>query len=104
MTKLFEELDHSHTSLGELILRRRRYVGLDAEVYEVKLGGDFLMSSLFTTSEEALGRLGVQHARRNRAAGAGRHRAAAGDRSAAGDRGGGPDVVVGGLGLGYTAA
>jgi spermidine synthase len=96
MSKLFEELDHSHTSLGELILRRRRYVGLEAEVYEVKLGDDFLMSSLFTASEEALGRLGVQHARRNRAA--------SGDRAAAGDRAAGLDVVVGGLGLGYTAA
>lgn len=84
MSKLFEELDHSHTSLGELILRRRRYVGLDAEVYEVKLADDFLMSSLFTASEEALGRLGVEHTVRT--------------------RGGGLDVVVGGLGLGYTAA
>ncbi len=96
MSKLFEELDYSHTSLGELILRRRRYVGLDAEVYEVKLGDDFLMSSLFTASEEALGRLGVQHARRNRAA--------TGNQGAGGDRSAGLDVVVGGLGLGYTAA
>ena len=96
MSKLFEELHHSHTSLGELILRRRRHVGLEAEVYEVKLGDDFLMSSLFTASEEALGRLGVQHARR--------YRAASGDRAAGGDRSADLDVVVGGLGLGYTAA
>jgi SAM-dependent methyltransferase len=93
---LFEELDHSDTSLGELILRRRRYVGLDAEVYELKLGDDFLMSSLFTASEEALGRLGVQHACRNRAGAEG---------TGADDaKNGGVDVVVGGLGLGYTAA
>ncbi len=96
MSKLFEELDHSHTSLGELILRRRRYVGLDEEVYEVKLGDDFLMSSLFTASEEALGHLGVHHARLSRAVAEG-----TGEDDA---ENGGLDVVVGGLGLGYTAA
>lgn len=84
MSRLFEELGHSQTSLGELILRRRRYIGLDRDVYEVKLGDRFLMSSLFTASEEALGRLGVERALRA--------------------RGEGVDVVVGGLGLGYTAA
>ena len=84
MSSLFEELDHAQTSLGELILRRRRYIGLDREVYEVKLGEHFLMSSLFTASEEALGRLGVEHALRT--------------------CGGELDVVVGGLGLGYTVA
>ncbi len=96
MGKLFEELDHSHTSLGELILRRRRYVGLDEEVYEVKLGEDFLMSSLFTASEEALGRLGVHHSRLSRAAAEETGEDDAEHR--------GLDVVVGGLGLGYTAA
>ena len=93
MSKLFEELDHSHTPLGELVLRRRRYIGLDAEVYEVKLADDFLMTSLFTVSETALGRLGIQHARRTRSAAEEQH--AADNRL---------DVVVGGLGLGYSAA
>jgi spermidine synthase len=85
MSSLFEEIDYRRTSLGELVLRRRRYLGLNAEVYEVKLGDYFLMSSLFTASEEALGRLGVEHALRSRSAEE-------------------LEVVVGGLGLGYTAA
>lgn len=93
MSSLFEELDHSHTPLGELILRRRRYIGLDTDVYEVRLGDDFLMSSLFTDSEEALGRLGVHHALRSR-----------GDAEPPGPEKRTLDVVVGGLGLGYTAA
>ncbi len=90
MSSLFEELDYAQTRLGELILRRRRYIGLDVEVYEVKLGNHFLMSSLFTASEEALGRLGVEHALRAKVHRTPEH--------------GGLDVVVGGLGLGYTAA
>jgi spermidine synthase len=76
----FEELDYRRTPLGELILRRRTELSLGVEVYEVKLGEAFLMSSLFTEGEVALARLAL---------------ASLGD---------GPlDVVVGGLGLGYTA-
>ena len=93
MSRRFEELDHCDTSLGELILRRRRYTGMDTDVYEVKLGDYFLMSSLFTASEEALGRLGIQYARNDRSVAAG-----------SGTDDGRLDVVVGGLGLGYTAA
>ena len=76
----FEELDFRQTRLGELILRRRRILSLGGlEVFEVKLGDAFLMSSLFHEVEVALAGLGL----------AGLH---------------GPlDVVVGGLGLGYTA-
>ena len=76
----FEELDFQPTLIGDLALRRRRVAALDdAEVYEVTLGGGFLMSSLFTVVEIALADLAL----------AGRE---------------GPlDVVVGGLGLGYTA-
>lgn len=76
----FEELDFQPTPIGDLALRRRRVAALDdAEVYEVTLGGGFLMSSLFTVVEIALADLAL----------AGRE---------------GPlDVVVGGLGLGYTA-
>lgn len=79
-TPFFEELDFQQTPIGDLALRRRRVAALDdAEVYEVTLGGGFLMSSLFHTVEVALADLPL----------AGRE---------------GPlDVVVGGLGLGYTA-
>ena len=79
-TRFFEELDFQSTPIGDLALRRRTVAALDdAEVYEVTLGGGFLMSSLFTVVEVALADLAL----------AGRE---------------GPlDVVVGGLGLGYTA-
>jgi hypothetical protein len=53
---------------------------LGVDVFEIKLGDEFLMSSLFTASEIALARLGL-----------------------AGLSESGLDVVVGGLGLGYTA-
>jgi spermidine synthase len=82
MDKLFEELDYRQTPLGDLILQRRRYLQLDGQVvYEVKLGDAFLMSSLFHVVEEALAMLGL-------------------DALAEGTE---ADVVVGGLGLGYTA-
>ena len=81
----FEELDYQQTPLGEVILRRRTMQTLgDVEVYEIMLGSDFLMSSLFTVVEEALARLGL----------------AAATEQFPGDE---LDVVVGGLGLGYTA-
>jgi len=81
MDKLFEELDFRKTPLGDLILQRRKYLQLDGMVvYEVKLGDAFLMSSMFHEVEVALAKLGL---------------AALG--------GEGWDVVVGGLGLGYTA-
>ena len=66
--------------MGEISLRRRRDPQLDVDVYEVKLGDEFLMSSLFTVAEVELARLGL---------------AVLADRDL--------DVVVGGLGLGYTA-
>ena len=76
----FEELAYSRTVLGELSLRRRTEPMLGLEVYEVKLGDEFLMSSLFTAGEIGLAELGLAAL------------------------GAGPlDVVVGGLGLGYTA-
>lgn len=80
MSRLFEELAYQATPIGELSLRRRRELSLDVDVYEIKLGDEFLMSSLFTTSEIELARLGLA--------------AVDGD---------GIDVAVGGLGLGYTA-
>ena len=81
MSALFEELDYCPTPMGPLTLRRRRDLRLDVDVFEIKLGDESLMSSLFTASEIALARLGLGEL-----------------------DGEGPfDVVVGGLGLGYTA-
>lgn len=83
MSLLFEELDYRPTPIGALSLRRRREPLLDTDVIEIKLGDEFLMTSLFTASEIALADLGLAEC-----------------------RGAGPaslDVVVGGLGLGYTA-
>ena len=78
----FQELDVADTELGELVLRRRRTVAAgDDWVYEVKLAGRFLMSSLNTRSERELA-----------------------DRALARLVGDGLRVLVGGLGLGYTAA
>ena len=56
---MFEELDYRPTPIGTLSLRRRRDLTLDIDVFEIKLGEDFLMSSLFTASEVALARLGL---------------------------------------------
>src|SRR6476619_3783929 len=81
MSRNFEELDYREAPLGELVLRRRRMLSLgDLEIYEVKLGDAFLMSSLFHEVEEALAHLGLSEL-----------------------KGESWDVVVGGLGLGYTA-
>lgn len=76
----FEELDYQCTAIGDISLRRRTEPRLGIEVYEVKLGDEFLMSSLFTAGEIELARLGLAQC-------------------AAGPL----DVAVGGLGLGYTA-
>lgn len=55
-----EELAYHKTPLGELILRRRRETLLqNKEVFEVKLGDEFLMSSLFTEGEKQLSNLGL---------------------------------------------
>ena len=81
MTGNFQELDFQRTPYGDISLRRRREPRAgNVEVYEVKLGDEFLMSSLFTASEVALAEYGL--AALNRAP---------------------LTVVVGGLGLGYTA-
>lgn len=80
MSLYFEELDYRPTPIGTLSLRRRREMALGVDVFEIKLGDDYLMSSLFTASERALANLGLADAVKS-----------------------GLDVVVGGLGLGYTA-
>lgn len=81
MVVLFEELDWQQTRMGELTLRRRVDPATDELIYEVKLNDEYLMSSLFTVAEKELATSGLA--------------AAAGDDLA---------VLVGGLGLGYTAA
>ena len=43
----FEELDYRPTPIGALSLRRRRELKLGVDVFEIKLGDEFLMSSLF---------------------------------------------------------
>ena len=75
-----EELDWRETPWGEISLRRRWDPVTGRDVYEVKLGEDFLMSSQFTTGEEELARIGL-----------------------AAMPGTSLTVLVGGLGLGYTA-
>ena len=45
--------------MGELSLRRRLDPALGTEVYEVKLGDEYLMSSLFTAAEIELATLGL---------------------------------------------
>ena len=48
----FEELDFQQTPLGDISLRRRSEPRPDGKIlYEVKLGEEFLMSSLFTEAE-----------------------------------------------------
>lgn len=80
MSALFEELDYAPTPIGAISLRRRHILALKTDVYEILLGDEHLMSSLFTASEIALANFGL-----------------------AALRGQGLDVLVGGLGLGYTA-
>jgi spermidine synthase len=80
MSVYFEELDYRPTSMGVLTLRRRKHLTQAVDIYEIKLGDEFLMSSMFTASEIAMARLGLAEL-----------------------SGQGLNVVVGGLGLGYTA-
>lgn len=59
MTLDFEELDFQNTALGEISLTRRADPRLAGEIlYEVELGGEFLMSSRFTSAEIQLAKLG----------------------------------------------
>ena len=81
VSPLFEEIDYQQTTIGPISLRRRRELRLDVDVMEIILGDEHLMSDLFTTSEIALANEGL---------GAVRYQ--------------GPlSVVIGGLGMGFTA-
>ena len=72
MIARFEELDWQPTRMGDLTLRRRTEPPTGDLVYEVKLGDEYLMSSLFTVAEEELATLGLAAVDRRRARGAGR--------------------------------
>ncbi len=80
MNARFKELDWRQTPIGVVSLRRRLDPALQEEVYEIKLDDEFLMSSVFTAAETELAHLGL-----------------------AALPGTSLDVVVGGLGLGFTA-
>src|SRR5439155_17677922 len=80
MSRNFEELDFRPTPIGVLTLRRRRHPASGLDIYEIKLGDEFLMSSQFTVAEIELARLGLAALSRQNL-----------------------DVVVGSLGLGFTA-
>jgi len=80
MNPMFEELDWRQTPIGELALRRRRLSRDGEDIWEIRLNDGYLMSSQFVDGEIALADLALA--------------------MADGDR---LDVVVGGLGLGYTA-
>ncbi len=81
MVGSFEVLAAQQTRMGLLSLRRRHEPVTRRDILEVKLGDEYLMSSLFTVAEEELARLGLDAC------------------SGTGDL----SVIVGGLGLGYTA-
>lgn len=76
----FAELAWSPTPIGDVSLRRRVEPVTGTEVYEVLLGEEYLMSSLFPVAEIALARLALQRLTGTDLA-----------------------VAVGGLGLGFTA-
>jgi spermidine synthase len=77
---VFEELAWAPSAEGELSLRRRLDPVTGQIVLEIKLGDEYLMSSQFVSGEVQLARVALADL-----------------------DGDGWDVVVGGLGLGYTA-
>ena len=76
----FQELAWADTPWGEISLRQRWDSITQRDVYEVKLGDDFLMSSQFTHGEVELSRIALAALTRTQPL----------------------TVLVGGLGLGYT--
>jgi spermidine synthase len=80
MSIMYEELANEQTSIGNLVLRRRRVRQDGDDIWEIMLDDGYLMSSQFIDGEVALATMGLAMVE-------------------------GRDlrVVVGGLGLGYTA-
>lgn len=76
----FEVLDSSLTPLGEVTLWRRLDPTTGGDLFEVKLGDEYLMSSRFTVAEVEVARIALAALPNSDL-----------------------DIVVGGLGLGYTA-
>lgn len=76
----FQELDYRETPMGTISLRRRLDPVTGLDIFEVKLDDDFLMSNLFTVAEIGVAGLALERL-----------------------PGTDLDVVVGGLGLGFTA-
>jgi hypothetical protein len=113
MSLYFEELDFRPTPMGVLSLRRRRHLATGVDIYEIKLGDEFLMSSQFTVAEIELARLGLAARAFSSEVDTGSREENAPKKEieprsdsigtekalARADL----DVVVGGLGLGYTA-
>ncbi|QWC85367.1 spermidine synthase [Nocardioidaceae bacterium] len=81
MGRRLEELGSAATRMGLLTLRRRYDPALRQDLYEVKLDDEFLMSSAWTVAERRLATAALDQV----------------------DTDGGLRVLVGGLGLGYTA-
>jgi spermidine synthase len=80
LSELFKELDYQNTPLGNISLRRRRQLKLNKDIFEVILNDEHLMSNLFISSEVALATIPLNEMTSNS-----------------------PDILIGGLGLGYTA-
>lgn len=80
MNEMFEEIAWEQTPIGELVLRRRRLKPDGEDIWEIKLNDGYLMSSQFVDGEIALADLALAMIEGSKL-----------------------DVVIGGLGLGYTA-
>ena len=80
LSELFKELDYQKTPLGEVSLRRRKQLKLNKDIFEVILNNEHLMSNLFVSSEVALASIPLKEMKSKS-----------------------PDILIGGLGLGYTA-
>jgi len=80
LSELFKELDYQKTPLGYVSLRRRKQLKLNKDIFEVILNDEHLMSNLFISSEVALATIPLGELKSDF-----------------------PDILIGGLGLGYTA-